>query len=45
LQRGLNDRQIHTSGYCSSCSSEFFSYRRDEGKTGRMMSFIGWKEK
>jgi polyphenol oxidase len=45
LKRGLNDKQIHTSGYCSSCSSEFFSFRRDNGKTGRMMSFIGWKEK
>jgi polyphenol oxidase len=45
LQWGLNDRQIHTSGYCSSCSTEFFSYRRDDGNTGRMMSFIGWKEK
>lgn len=44
LQSGLAEKQIHTSGYCSSCSNEFYSFRRDEGKTGRMMSFIGWKE-
>lgn len=25
-------------------SKTFFSHRRDEGKTGRMMGFIGWKE-
>ncbi|SCC04593.1 conserved hypothetical protein [[Bacillus] enclensis] len=44
LQSGLDEKQIHTSGYCSSCSDDFYSFRRDEGKTGRMMSFIGWKE-
>ncbi|WP_282138026.1 peptidoglycan editing factor PgeF [Rossellomorea aquimaris] len=45
VQAGLNAEQIHTSSYCSSCHNEFFSYRRDGGKTGRIMSFIGWKEK
>lgn len=45
LQRGLDERQIYTSGYCSSCSSDFYSFRRENGHTGRMMSFIGWKEK
>jgi polyphenol oxidase len=44
LQYGLDEEQIHTSGYCSSCSDDFYSFRRDEGNTGRMMSFIGWKE-
>ncbi|MCA1053433.1 peptidoglycan editing factor PgeF [Rossellomorea aquimaris] len=44
LQSGLQETQIQTSGYCSSCSNDFFSYRRDQGKTGRMMSFIGLKE-
>jgi len=45
VQTGLNAEQIHTSSYCSSCHNEFFSYRRDGGNTGRIMSFIGWKEK
>ncbi|BCB03275.1 peptidoglycan editing factor PgeF [Bacillus sp. KH172YL63] len=44
IQSGLNTAQIHTSGYCSSCHADFFSYRRDGGKTGRIMSYIGWKE-
>ncbi|MGM9925293.1 MAG: peptidoglycan editing factor PgeF [Bacillus sp. (in: firmicutes)] len=38
-------KHIAVSGYCTSChDKEFFSYRRDGGKTGRLMSFIGWKE-
>jgi polyphenol oxidase len=45
VQSGLHSDQIHTSSLCSSCHDEFFSYRRDGGETGRMMSFIGWKEK
>ncbi|WP_368077880.1 peptidoglycan editing factor PgeF [Bacillus sp. NTK074B] len=45
IQGGLNPDQIRTSSFCSSCHEEFFSYRRDGGKTGRIMSFIGWKEK
>ena len=24
--------------------NNFYSHRRDQGKTGRMISFIGWKE-
>ena len=36
---------IEVSGLCTSCQrEEFFSHRRDQGKTGRLMSFIGWKE-
>ncbi|WP_226674311.1 peptidoglycan editing factor PgeF [Rossellomorea aquimaris] len=45
IHGGLNPDQIRTSSFCSSCHEEFFSYRRDGGKTGRIMSFIGWKEK
>ena len=45
LQIGLNPDQIQASSFCSSCHDEFFSYRRDGGKTGRIMSYIGWKEK
>jgi polyphenol oxidase len=44
VQAGVKESNISVSSYCSSCdSSEFFSHRRDSGKTGRMMSFIGWK--
>jgi polyphenol oxidase len=44
IQSGLHSEQILTSSFCSSCHEEFFSYRRDGGETGRIMSFIGWKE-
>ena len=36
---------ILVTNLCTSCQKEYFySHRRDQGKTGRMMSFIGWKE-
>lgn len=42
---GIPKSQIETTSFCTSCNEElFFSHRRDGGKTGRMMSFIGWKE-
>ncbi|PLT34289.1 peptidoglycan editing factor PgeF [Bacillus sp. V5-8f] len=42
---GVPKSQIEVTGLCTSCnSSQFFSHRKDQGKTGRMMSFIGWKE-
>jgi YfiH family protein len=45
IQAGINESNIFVTEYCSSChEKEFFSHRRDNGKTGRMMSFIGWKE-
>ncbi|WP_044893844.1 peptidoglycan editing factor PgeF [Bacillus alveayuensis] len=45
LQAGIPEQNIIVSEYCTSCADElFFSYRRDRGKTGRMMSFIGRKE-
>lgn len=45
LKSGLLDQNIMVSNLCTSCQNEhFFSHRRDKGKTGRMMSFIGWKE-
>ncbi|MBD1379946.1 peptidoglycan editing factor PgeF [Metabacillus arenae] len=45
LKAGLKQEQIHSSSLCTSCHSDlFFSHRRDRGKTGRMMSFIGLKE-
>jgi YfiH family protein len=44
LKSGVPDSNILMTGFCSSCDKEFFSHRRDQGKTGRMLSFIGWKE-
>ncbi|MFZ7946668.1 peptidoglycan editing factor PgeF [Neobacillus sp. 19] len=45
LASGVPDQNILNSQWCSSCyNEEFFSHRRDKGKTGRMLSFIGWKE-
>ncbi|MBU9714842.1 peptidoglycan editing factor PgeF [Evansella tamaricis] len=43
---GIQQENIVQSKYCTSCeTSLFFSHRRDKGKTGRLMSFIGRKEK
>lgn len=42
---GVPDENITVTGICSSCAgAEFFSHRRDQGQSGRMLSFIGWKE-
>lgn len=42
---GLEDSQIYRTNHCTSCLNEvYFSYRRDCGQTGRMMSFIGLRE-
>ena len=40
---GVPSSQIYSVGPCTSCTSkDFFSYRRQGGKTGHQMSFIGW---
>ncbi|MEH7353031.1 peptidoglycan editing factor PgeF [Neobacillus drentensis] len=45
LASGVPNKNILQTNFCSSCNNEvFFSHRRDKGKTGRMLSFIGWKE-
>lgn len=45
LSAGIPDENIITSDLCTSCKSGlFFSHRRDKGKTGRMLSFIGINE-
>ena len=42
---GIPKSQIEITTYCTSCHNDlFFSHRRDHGHTGRLMSFIGWKE-
>lgn len=42
LASGIAASNIERSPYCSFVDSElFFSYRRDQGKTGRMVSLIG----
>ncbi|MEH7502410.1 peptidoglycan editing factor PgeF [Neobacillus drentensis] len=44
IKSGVPVTNILMTGFCSSCDKEFFSHRRDQGRTGRMLSFIGWKE-
>ncbi|UCZ54197.1 peptidoglycan editing factor PgeF [Bacillus shivajii] len=45
VQAGVLQENIDVSSYCTSCEDTlFFSHRRDQGKTGRMLSFIGMKE-
>lgn len=45
LLSGVPKEQISVSSLCTSCEKEiFFSHRRDKGKTGRMLSFMGRKE-
>jgi YfiH family protein len=42
---GIDKDNILVSGYCTSCEEAlFFSHRRDNGHTGRMLSFIGINE-
>jgi YfiH family protein len=45
LNAGLKPEHVHVSRMCTVCDNEhFFSHRRDKGKTGRMVAFVGWKE-
>lgn len=45
LKAGILDKNIQITEYCTSChQDQFFSHRGDKGQTGRMLSFIGWKE-
>ena len=42
LTAGLNPEAISTLNACTSCrTDEFFSYRAERGKTGRLMAMIG----
>lgn len=41
LQAGLSQASIQSAGMCTSCQKElFFSYRRENGETGRQLGFI-----
>lgn len=45
LESGLNKDNISISSYCTSQNADlFFSHRRDKGKTGRMLGFIGFSK-
>lgn len=45
IQAGLVEEQIQMSELCTSCDvTQFFSYRKEKGCSGRFMSMIGLKE-
>ena len=45
LKSGIPEENILVTSFCTSChSSYFYSHRRDLGKTGRMIGFIGIRE-
>lgn len=45
LKAGVQNEHILMTSFCTSCHNDYFySHRRDNGKTGRMMGFIGWRE-
>jgi YfiH family protein len=44
LKAGVQTSHLSISNYCTSCSNLFFSHRKEEGKTGRMMAYIGLGE-
>ena len=45
MKTGIKTENISVSDLCTSCDTDhFYSHRRDRGKAGRMMAYIGWKE-
>lgn len=45
IEKGIRNENITLSDQCTSCNNkEFFSYRRDKGKTGRMAALIQLKK-
>jgi polyphenol oxidase len=44
LKAGVPEDNIVVTDFCTSCDNMFFSHRRDQGDTGRILSYIGWKE-
>lgn len=46
IKAGILSTHIEISKLCTGCSTDlFFSHRMEQGKTGRMASFIGWQER
>ncbi|MFC0271208.1 peptidoglycan editing factor PgeF [Metabacillus herbersteinensis] len=44
IKAGIKEKNIVVSNWCTSCEDKlFFSHRRDQGKTGRMLSYVGLK--
>ncbi|WP_280768722.1 peptidoglycan editing factor PgeF [Salipaludibacillus daqingensis] len=44
LHAGVEEMNVNVSTLCTSCNDHlFFSHRRDKGKTGRMLSYIGFQ--
>ena len=45
INAGVLAKNINITDFCTSCHHEmFYSHRLDQGNTGRMISFIGWRE-
>ncbi len=45
IRTGMKPNHIEQSGFCTCCSADlFFSHRGENGRTGRMAAWIGWKE-
>jgi YfiH family protein len=45
LEAGIREENLLVSGWCTSCHEEhFFSHRRDQGRTGRMVAWIGMRK-
>lgn len=45
LQNGVSISNIEVTQFCTKTHQDlFFSYRRDKGRTGRMLAYIGFKE-
>ena len=46
IKAGILSTHLEISKLCTGCSTDlFFSHRMEQGKTGRMASFIGWQER
>jgi len=44
VEAGVTEKHISVAGECTACHTErYFSHRREEGKTGRMMAAVGIK--
>jgi len=44
IRAGLDNSQLEISGLCTSCRPEFYSHRRDQGRTGRFGAGIMLKD-